>query len=86
MRAVAQRPKAWTPVEGTWQHGASGSSHLHTDMHGYKFMAMSTNEADGSAYEGVEVASSSINVGLGSGAAVPPGLTAEDDGFPNHDL
>lgn len=45
-----------------------------------------TNEADGPADKGVEVASSSINVGLSSGAAAPSGLTAEEDGLSHHDL
>lgn len=49
-------------------------------------MHVSTDEADSSANEGIEVASSGIDVGLGGSAAVPPGLTAEDDGFSNHDL
>lgn len=45
-----------------------------------------TNEADGSAYEGVEVATSSIDVGLSSGTTVPPRHTAEQDGLSDHYL
>lgn len=45
-----------------------------------------TNEADGSAYEGVEVAAGSVDVGLSSGAALLLGQTAEQDGLSNHDL
>lgn len=47
---------------------------------------MRTDEADGPADEGVEVAPSSVNVGLSGGAAAPPGLTAEEDGLSHHDL
>lgn len=45
-----------------------------------------TNEADGSAYEGVKVATSSVDVGLSSGTTVPPRHTAEQDGLSNHYL
>lgn len=49
-------------------------------------MRMHTDEADGPADEGVEVASSSIDVGLSIGAAALPRLTAEEDGLSHHDL
>lgn len=45
-----------------------------------------TNEADGSAYEGVEVATGSVDVRLGPGATVLLGQTAEQDGLSNHYL
>lgn len=45
-----------------------------------------TNEADGSAYEGVEVATGSVDVRLGPGAAVLLGQTAEQDGLSDHYL
>lgn len=45
-----------------------------------------TDEADGSADEGVEVAAGCVDVGLGSGAAVLLGQAAKQDGFPHHDL
>lgn len=45
-----------------------------------------TNEADGSAYEGVEVAACGVDVSLSPGTALPPGQTAEQDGLSNHDL
>lgn len=47
---------------------------------------MHTDEAHGPADEGVEVASSSIDVGLGSFAPAPPRLAAEDNGLSDHDL
>lgn len=49
-------------------------------------MCMHTDEADGPADEGVEVASSSIDAGLSIGAAALPRLTAEEDGLSHHDL
>lgn len=51
-----------------------------------KIKSQCTNEAYGSAYEGVEVATSSVDVGLGPGTALPPRQTAEQDGFSNHYL
>lgn len=45
-----------------------------------------TDEANGSADEGVEVAAGCVDVGLGSGAAVLLGQAAEQDGLPHHDL
>lgn len=45
-----------------------------------------TNEADGSAYEGVEVATGSVDVRLGPGAAVLLGQAAEQDGLADHYL
>lgn len=46
---------------------------------------MHPNEAHGSANEGVEVASCSVDVGLRRHASSPPGHAAEQDGLPNHD-
>lgn len=45
-----------------------------------------TDEADGSAYEGVEVAAGSVDVRLGPGAAVLLGQAAEQDGLADHYL
>lgn len=45
-----------------------------------------TNEADRSAYEGVEVAASGVDVGLCPCATLPPRQTAEQDGLSNHYL
>lgn len=52
----------------------------------FKASARRTNEADGSAYEGVEVATGSVDVRLGPGAAVLLGQTAEQDGLSDHYL
>lgn len=45
-----------------------------------------TNEADGSAYERVEVATSSVDVSLGPSTTIPLRQTAEQDGLSNHYL
>lgn len=45
-----------------------------------------TNEADSSAYEGVEVATGSVDVSLGPSTTIPPRQTAEQDGSSNHYL
>lgn len=47
---------------------------------------MYTNEADGSAYERVEVATSSVDVSLGPSTTIPLRQTAEQDGLSNHYL
>lgn len=45
-----------------------------------------TNEAYGSAYERVEVATSSVDVSLGPSTTIPLRQTAEQDGLSNHYL
>lgn len=45
-----------------------------------------TDETDGSAYEGVEVAAGCVDVGLHPGTVLPSRQTAEEDGLPDHDL
>lgn len=47
---------------------------------------VATNKADGSAHEGVEVASGGVDVGLRRGAVLLLRQAAEQDGLSNHDL
>lgn len=83
MRAVAQRPNACTPM--TEDTGVSITDYLLSTCI-TATERVCTDEADSSAYEGVEVTAGSVDVSFSSNATFSPGQAAEQDDFSDHDL